>query len=252
MDRQRSIKNFIQAVLSGLCYAYAMQMWFPHLPHIVSAFVVAVSMTANIIDFQKDIKRELIVSAISIGTVTMFAEIMQASEDQWWQKENATAFVGAILIVSMDAIITEDEKKPAEIIKVIKDVIISVTNAIAIYKAINIKLPEVYAVCITCALALFINIDFDKIKSVKAYQVYMAFIFSAISDIVTLFVSIFVFNNIYWAFVFVIPIANVVYPFFVKIRKDTIVPISSDEKATDNVVEKNIEEIESAADEEKK
>ena len=68
-----------------------MHMWFPNIPHIVTAIVVAIAVTANIIDFQKDMKRELIVAVISVASVTMFSEIMQiASSDEWWQKENAT------------------------------------------------------------------------------------------------------------------------------------------------------------------
>ena len=151
---KRFVKNLTQAVLSSVCYAYAMHMWFPNIPHIVTAIVVAIAVTANIIDFQKDMKRELIVAVISVAS---------ASSDEWWQKENATVLISSIFVAAFESIIQSLDKNDSKAVRIkqIKDIIISISNSIAIYRTISIKIPDVYAVVITCTLALFINVDFD-------------------------------------------------------------------------------------------
>ena len=212
---KRFVKNLTQAVLSSVCYAYAMHMWFPNIPHIVTAIVVAIAVTANIIDFQKDMKRELIVAVISVASVTMFSEIMQiVSSDEWWQKENATVLISSIFVAAFESIIKPLDNKDlkAERIKDTKDTMMSICNSIAIYRTISIKIPDVYAVVITCTLALFINVDFDKRKIVKNYQCYLALIMSVISAVTTLFLNYEVFRNVYVAFAIVIPVANVALP----------------------------------------
>lgn len=212
---KRFVKNLTQAVLSSVCYAYAMHMWFPNIPHIVTAIVVAIAVTANIIDFQKDMKRELIVAVISVASVTMFSEIMQiASSDEWWQKENATVLISSIFVAAFESIIQSLDKNDSKAVRIkqIKDIIISISNSIAIYRTISIKIPDVYAVVITCTLALFINVDFDKRKIVKNYQCYLALIMSVISAVTTLFLNYEVFRNVYVAFAIVIPVANVALP----------------------------------------
>lgn len=213
---KRFVKNLTQAVLSSVCYAYAMHMWFPNIPHIVTAIVVAIAVTANIIDFQKDMKRELIVAVISVASVTMFSEIMQivSKSNEWWQKENATVLISSIFVAAFESIIQplDNEDLKAERIKQIKDTLISISNSIAIYRTISIKIPDVYAVVITCTLALFINVDFDKRKIVKNYQCYLALIISVISAVTTLFLNYEVFRNVYVAFAIVIPVANVALP----------------------------------------
>lgn len=212
---KRFVKNFIQAVISSICYAYAMHMWFPNIPHIVTAIVVAIAIVANIIDFQKDMKRELIVATISIIAISMFSEVMQiASDDTWWQKENITTLMGATFVAAFESIIQpfKDNNSNATRIKLIKDISISITNSIAIYRTISIKIPDIYAVVITCTLALFINIDFDKRKDTRNYQCYLALIMSVISAVTTLFLKYEVFRNAYVAFAIVIPVANVALP----------------------------------------
>lgn len=212
---KRFVKNLTQAVLSSVCYAYAMHMWFPNIPHIFTAIVVAIAVTANIIDFQKDMKRELIVAVISVASVTMFSEIMQiVSSDEWWQKENATVLISSIFVAAFESIIKPLDNKDlkAERIKQIKDSVMLICNSIAIYRTISIKIPDVYAVVITCTLALFINVDFDKRKIVKNYQCYLALIMSVISAVTTLFLNYEVFRNVYVAFAIVIPVANVALP----------------------------------------
>lgn len=234
---KRFVKNFIQAVISSICYAYAMHMWFPNIPHIVTAIVVAIAIVANIIDFQKDMKRELIVATISIIAISMFSEVMQiASDDTWWQKENITTLMGATFVAAFESIIQplKDNNSNATRIKLIKDISISITNSIAIYRTISIKIPDIYAVVITCTLALFINIDFDKRKDTRNYQCYLALIMSVISAVTTLFLKYEVFRNVYVAFVIVIPVANLALPNLIRILLRIDSNNSSDNDLPDN------------------